>query len=122
MKIILKKFSILGLIGFFLFSIMMCCCLTNIAKAQEPQPSCHQAAHETGSSQSATEDCDCEDSIATLTDIFILKTSLTQITVFSSGPRHNDVIPIVARVDAYQAPPSIHQAIPIYLKHSILRI
>ena len=78
MKPNIKKLSILGLAGIFLLSVMLCCCFTDVVKAEEPALSCHQTTHDAESSQN-TEECDCDQSLVTAKKITFSKDSFLRL-------------------------------------------
>lgn len=121
MKFNIKKLSILGLAGVFIVSAMLCCCFTNQVEAKEPVPSCHQTAQDSDSSNK-TEECECDQSFATLKEYTQTKDALQQIATISLDQLHSRNFYISSEVDAYQAPPLIYDTSPLYIKHSILRV
>jgi len=121
MKLNFKKLSILGLVGIFLFSTILCCCFTQTVEAEEPTPSCHQTTHESESSQSAKE-CDCDHSVSTAQKATFLKDSLVQVFTIPLDQLSSVYSAISAKVDVYQAPPLVYDTSPLYIKHSNLRI
>ena len=102
----IKKLSILGIVGIFLFSTVLCCCFTKTVNAEELTSSCHQTTHESESSQSAKE-CDCEHSITTAQKATFLKNSLVQVFTITLDQLFSDYSTISAKVDIYQAPPLV---------------
>lgn len=121
MKFNLKNISILGFIALFFVSAIACCCLTDTVQAEEPAPSCHQTAHESGSSQSA-EDCDCDHSLSTVQKETFLKSSLVQVSTAPLDQLFSDDKSISEKVNVYQVPPLVYDTSPLYIKHSNLRI
>ena len=121
MKLNFKKLSILGIVGIFMYSTVLCCCFTKTVEAEEPTPSCHQTTHESDSSQS-TKECDCDHSMTIAQKATFLKNSLLQVSTITLDQLFSDYSTISAKVDGYQAPPLIYDTSPLYIKHSILRI
>ena len=121
MKLDIKKLSILGIVGIFLFSTILCCCFTQTVEAKELTPSCHQTTHESESSQSAKE-CDCDHSVATAQKATFLKDSLVQVFTITLVQLFSETSTVSAKVDVYYAPPLVYDTSPLYIKHSNLRI
>jgi len=121
MKRNLKKLSILGIVGIFLLSTVLCCCFTTTVEAEEPTPSCHQTTHESESSNSAKE-CNCDHSMTIAQKATFLKNSLLQVSTIPLDQHFSDYSTISAKVDVYQAPPLVYDTSPLYIKHSVLRI
>jgi len=121
MKPNIKKLSILGLVGIFLLSTALCCCITKTVEAEEPTPSCHQSTHDTESSNS-TKECDCDYFMTTAQKATFLKNSLLQVSTIPLDQLFSDYSNISAKVDGYQAPTLIYDTSPLYIKYSILRI
>ena len=121
MKINLKKLSIFGLVAVFLISAFLCCCFTNTVEAQEPTPSCHQTTHGEQPSQE-TNECECDQTLATFKEATFLKNLLMQVTYVSVADFSNNIFYVVSEINAYQAPPMVYETSPLYIKHSILRV
>jgi len=121
MRLNIKKLSILGIVGIFLFSTVLCCCFTKTVNAEELTSSCHQTTHESESSQSAKE-CDCNQSMTIFQEATFLKNSLVQVSTIIPDQLFSDYSTISAKVDVYQAPPLVYDTLPLYIKHSNLRI
>jgi len=117
----IKKLSILGIVGIFLFSTVLCCCFTKTVNAEEPTPSCHQTTHESESSNSAKE-CACDHSMTIAQKATFLKNSLAQVSTIPLDQLISDYSTISAKVDVYQAPPLVYDTLPLYIKHSNFRI
>jgi len=121
MRLNIKKLSIFGIVGIFLFSTILCCCFTETVEAEEPTPSCHQTTHDTESSNS-TKECDCDHSMTIAQKATFLKDSLQQVSTIPLGQLFSDFSTIFAKVDVYHAPPLVYDTSPLYIKHSNLRI
>lgn len=122
MKLNLKTFSIFSLVGLFLVSTFVCCCVTSIAKAEEHKPSCHQTQQKADSSGHNSNECDCDQSIAIIQGEELLSPSFNLIAFLRIDHQTVDIKPIAFKARAYQAPPRYNDTIPLYIKYSILRI
>jgi len=121
MKFNIKKLPILGLVGIFLLSAMMCCCFTNVVEAEELTPSCHQTEHKTDSSQN-TEECGCDLSLAIIKKDVALNDTLVAVATFVIEQQTGNQFTISSFIVANQAPPQFYDTSPLYIKYSILRI
>jgi len=121
MKFNIKKLSILSLVALFFVSAIMCCCFTDTVQAEEPTPSCHQAEHETDSSQNI-EECGCDQSMAIVKKDVALNDTLVAVATFVIEQQTGSQIYVPSFVAAYQAPPQFYDTLPLYIKHSVLRI
>ena len=121
MNVNLKNISILGLVGLFFVSAIMCCCITKTVHAQELASSCHLTEHETDSRQN-TEDCDCDQSSAILKKDIGLHNTFVTTAVLGIEQQSESQILYSSFGVAYQAFPQYYSTLPIYIKHSNLRI
>ena len=109
----------------FAFSIY-CCCLVHPAQAKEETPTCHQTEQSQEQSHNP-EECDCPAFMGIVlqgaeVDIHL---ALLNITNFSdilqhSGQQYTPEFP--ESLSAHKAPLALEQSLPLYLKHSILRL
>ncbi len=123
MKTNFKKFVFCLLAVTVFFSGIFCCCLTDFAQAdtEEILPPCHQAAHSEEPTQSADE-CQCDDEIAILEKkpIEFDNFQIAALPIDSSDIGYK--LHLTYLIYDYHAPPDSYNEIPLYIKHSILRI
>ena len=121
MKINLKNISILGLITFVFVSAIACCCITKTVQAQEPAASCHQSEHKTDSSHN-TEGCDCDQLSAIIKHDIALNNTFGAVAALVIDQQSESQSLNSTLVAAYQTSPQFFDKLPIYIKHSNLRI
>ena len=120
MMLNLKKLTIFGIVASVFFSGIFCCCFSNTAQAEESVPSCHQT-HETESSKN-TEDCECDQTLAILEKESFKINPIEIVTLVSiKNQTGNETYFPIIKITNHD-PPIIYDTIPLYIKHSVLRI
>ena len=122
MKLKHPKFTILFSITAVFFSAIFCCCLTDVAKAEEqPVPSCHQTTQGNELPQSA-EECDCDQELAVLEQDIIKINPIEVVVLLYADTRVDYEFYLTALTFGDHAPPIIYDTSPLYIKHSTFRI
>lgn len=105
----------------FAFSIY-CCCFNDVAHAKPQQPACHQTAHQKEAPKPHT--CDCHKNILANDAKPVLIGNPFHVVLPSIDQPISQLEPaaVLAFADAPESPPGISASIPLYIRHSVLRI
>ena len=119
-----KNIVVLVLAFAFVSASVFCCCISDTAQASEAIPECHQTDHKThdSSQDHNSEDCDCFNIISITIEKANSHFELTKTLFGLVPPSYLEYILFVPTTIAYQAPPIVYDTLPLYIKHSILRI
>ena len=130
-KVINKAFFSFLAISVFTLSVF-CCCLSDVSYAQPETPAasvpeCH--SHAASQEAPSQEECDCPQVISIAIQKSDTNIQFTQLNtfklgdIFSSSSSAQQILDDSAGLLAYQSPPQKYkEAVPLYLKHSILRL
>ena len=119
-----KNIVVLVLAFTFVSASVFCCCISDTAQASEAIPECHQTDHKThdSSQDHNSEDCDCLNIISITIEKTNTHFELAKIAYGLVPLSYREYTSFVPTVIAYQAPPTVYDSSPLYIKHSILRI
>lgn len=121
MKHVIKILTISSLTIIFAFSALTCCCFIETVEAKEPVQSCHQTTDESNTTQDIKE-CGCDQTLTVVKKEFDSSNKFLNVMSLDVDQDMEDQISISSIFSAYQAPPICFDPIPLYIKHSILRI
>jgi hypothetical protein len=125
MKSTLNKISIFALTAVFLSATVLCCCLAKPVNAKQPasSPSCHQTTSDAQPVRGEAQECCCGDSLTAMEEgAVIVDIVLPSISLGIDQPLFNFKVASLNDQATYPISPQVHDTLPLYLKHSILRL